>query len=103
MDQAAEESDKQITLLTNKVANRGRAEAKGEMTLEILTSLGRHVNHVLPEGIEGTYAAVKEAVAEGRHIVAVGGNGCIHHVDQGCAPKTPPLGFIPGGRGIAFA
>ena len=103
MDQAAEESDKQITLLTNKVANRGRAEAKGEMTLDILTSLGRHVNHVLPEGIEGTYEAVKEAVARGRHIIAVGGDGFIHHVVQECAETSATLGVIPAGTGNDFA
>ncbi len=103
MDQAAEESDKQIALLTNKAANRGRAEAKGHIVAELLTSLGRHVDHVLPDNIQGTYRAVREAVSEDRHIVAVGGDGFIHHVVQGCAETSATLGIIPAGTGNDFA
>ena len=83
MDQAAQESDKQITLLTNRTANRGHAEAKGHVVEEMLTSLGHCVEHHLPLDIEDTYKVVQDAVAGGRHIIAVGGDGFIHHVVQG--------------------
>ena len=102
MDQAAQESDKQITLLTNRTANRGHAEAKGHVVEEMLTSLGHCVEHHLPLDIEDTYKVVQDAVAGGRHIIAVGGDGFIHHVVQGCAETTATLGLIPAGTGNDF-
>ena len=102
MDQAAQESDKQITLLTNRTANRGHAEAKGHVVEDMLTSLGHCVEHHLPLDIEDTYKVVQDAVTGGRHIIVVGGDGFIHHVVQGCAETPATLGLIPAGTGNDF-
>tara|TARA_Y100000590_G_scaffold445583_1_gene577952 strand:+ start:1975 stop:2940 length:966 start_codon:yes stop_codon:yes gene_type:complete len=102
MDHAAQESDKQIILLTNSAANRGHAEAKGHLVEDMLTSLGHCVEHRLPPDIESTYKAVHDAVARGQHIIAVGGDGFIHHVVQGCAETPATVGLIPAGTGNDF-
>ena len=103
MDQPPKEFVKQLTVLTNRSANRGRAEAKGHKVSQLLTSLGHHVEHHLPDDIRQTYEMVQTAIARDQHIIAVGGDGFIHHIVQECAETPATLGIVAAGTGNDFA
>jgi len=103
MDQPTKESVKQLTVLTNRSSNSGRAEVKGYKVSQLLTSLGHHVEHHLPDDIQQTYEMVQTAVAADQHIIAVGGDGFIHQIIQECAETPATLGIVAAGTGNDFA
>ncbi len=89
--------------MTNAVANRGRAEAAGYEVQTYLERAGYRVQHVMPPDVASTDSLVREAVSTQKRIVAVGGDGFIHYVAQGCAETQATLGIVPAGTGNDFA
>jgi len=103
MNQAQQESVSDVLLLTNAAANRGRAEAVGHEVELSLRRTGFVVQHELPPDPAATEAIVRDAVQNERRVVAVGGDGFIHHIIQQCAETTTTLGIVPAGTGNDLA
>ena len=103
MSQLSPQSNLDVLLLTNPAANRGRAQATGDEVHSYLTRAGYRVQHQVPEDISITRHMVDEAVSTQKRIIAVGGDGFIHHIVQGCAETGAILGIVPAGTGNDFA
>ena len=91
MSQLSPQSNLDVPLLTNPAANRGRAQTTGDEVHNYLTRAGHRVQHQVPEDISMTRHMVDEAVSTQKRIIAVGGDGFIHHIVQGCAKREPFL------------
>ena len=83
MSQLSPQSNLDVLLLTNPAANRGRAQTTGDEVHNYLTRAGHRVQHQVPEDISMTRHMVDEAVPTQKRIIAVGGDGFIHHIVQG--------------------
>ena len=103
MNQSPQESPLDILLLTNTAANRGRAAETGREAKRHLERAGHEVQYEIPENVAATQSLVREAVSLNKRIIAVGGDGFIHHAVQGCVETSAILGVIPAGTGNDFA
>tara|TARA_B100000427_G_scaffold329732_1_gene347360 strand:+ start:3890 stop:4855 length:966 start_codon:yes stop_codon:yes gene_type:complete len=103
MNQTPSEMHQRITVITNKKANRGRAAAKGTKVTDLLRSYGCEVEHHQPAGIDETKQVARDAINEERHLIAVGGDGLLHHLTQVCAETHATLGIVAAGTGNDFA
>ncbi|MDP7067117.1 MAG: diacylglycerol kinase family protein [Acidimicrobiales bacterium] len=103
MNQAHQESPSDVLVLTNAAANRGQAAAVGHKVELSLKHAGFVVQHELPPDPAATEEIVRCAAEQERHIVAVGGDGFIHHIVQQCAETNTTLGIVPAGTGNDFA
>ena len=103
MNQSPQETHQAATIITNKYANRGRAEIRGGEVAALLRSLGCEVEHHQPLSADQSREIAKKAIADGRHLVGVGGDGLIHHLVQECAETSATLGIVPAGTGNDFA
>lgn len=99
MDQKPLETPRRVTLITNKAANRGRAEKTGKKVEELLRSYNHDVEHHLPTNALQAASIAQDAIGDRRHLIAVGGDGLVHSLIQVCAETDSTLGVIPAGTG----
>ena len=103
MEQVPFDSTTSTLVLVNPAANRGRAQRVGEVITNVLLDRGVTAKKVLPSSISATRELVKEAINRGVRVVAVGGDGLVHHVVQEIAQTSGTLGIVPAGTGNDFA
>jgi diacylglycerol kinase (ATP) len=91
---------RQIALLTNPEAGRGRGRRTAAIALPRLAEAGFDVVEL--EGADGDEAAelARDAVASGvESLVVCGGDGLVHLAVQAVAGTSTNLGIIPAGTG----
>ena len=91
---------RQIALLTNPTAGRGRGRRTAAIALPRLTEAGFDVEELV--GADGDEAGelARKAVANGvESLVVCGGDGMVHLAVQAVAGTTTNLGIIPSGTG----
>ena len=103
MEQVPFDSATSTLVLVNPAANRGRAQRVGEAITNVLVTRGVAAKKVLPSTISATRELVKEAIDREVRVVAVGGDGLVHHVVQEIAETSTALGIVPAGTGNDFA
>ena len=89
-----------ITLLTNPTAGKGRGARVRDTALTLLQGAGWRVRTI--EGRDGDEAGdlARRAVADGTEaLVACGGDGLVHLALQAVAGAETPLGILPAGTG----
>jgi diacylglycerol kinase (ATP) len=94
----------EIAVLANPSAGRGRHRDLLPLVMRRLGADGRRVR--LLEAASGAEAeeASRAAVADGvAALVAVGGDGTVHHALQAVAGSEVPFGVVPAGTGNDFA
>jgi diacylglycerol kinase (ATP) len=92
-----------IALLVNPAAGKGR---KAALLPEVVTRLragGHTVDVVTASTRDGMVEHGRQAVADGRAVVAMGGDGTVHLGLQAVAGTGAPFGIVPAGTGNDFA
>lgn len=82
------------------ISNPAASQFTGGMHRSAMRALGKHhdVTAVWPRSPEESEAMAAEAVAGGTEIVvAMGGDGVVHHVAQGLVNTSAVLGIVPVG------
>jgi diacylglycerol kinase family enzyme len=82
------------------IANPAASQFTGGMHRSAMRALGKHhdVTALWPRNPEESEAMAAEAVAGGTEIVvAMGGDGVVHHVAQGLVNTSAVLGIVPVG------
>ena len=103
MNQVPFDSATPTLVIVNSAANRGRAQHVGEAITDVLIKRGVPAKKVSPSTIFATRELVREAMDREMRVVAVGGDGLIHHVAQEVAETSTALGIVPAGTGNDFA
>ena len=103
MEQVPFDSATSTLVLVNPAANRGRAQRVGDAITNVLVERGVAAKKVFPSTISATRELVKEAIDREVRVVAVGGDGLVHHVVQEIAETSTALGIVPAGTGNDFA
>ena len=103
MKQDAFETESETLLLVNPAANRGRAGRVGERVRVLLKDYGIPTRSVLSESVDDAREVLKEAVGRHSRVIAVGGDGLVHHTIQEIAGTSIVLGIVPAGTGNDFA
>ncbi|WP_144127465.1 YegS/Rv2252/BmrU family lipid kinase [Catellatospora sichuanensis] len=94
----------EIVVLRNPGAGRGRHRGSLPGVLERLGAAGRPVRVLDAPTAAEAEQACRDAVAAGAGaLVAMGGDGTVHLVQQAVAGTSVPLGVIPAGTGNDFA
>jgi len=88
-----------FTALVNPIAGGGKAVEKWAPLAAKISSAGADVRVELTRRKEHGIEAAREAAAEGRVVVAVGGDGLVRDVAEGVASVGGTLGVVPAGRG----
>ncbi|KAA1415896.1 diacylglycerol kinase [Nocardioides humilatus] len=91
---------REITLLTNPTAGKGRAARVRDTALGLLHGAGWHVRTI--EGRDAVEAEdlARKALADGTEaLVVCGGDGLVHLAAQVLAGGSTPLGILPAGTG----
>lgn len=95
-----------ITVIFNPVAGRGRAKKKWPEVKDALRRLGRTLRIEVTEKRGDAYTMARAAAFRNTSlIVAVGGDGTAHEAANGileAAKEGPPLAIIPLGNGDDF-
>ncbi|GAA3211500.1 diacylglycerol kinase [Dactylosporangium siamense] len=92
-----------IALLANPTAGKGR---KAGLLPEVVARLraGGHTVDVVTAGSRDAMVDLgRQAVADGRAVVAMGGDGTVHLGLQAVAGTGAPFGIVPAGTGNDFA
>jgi diacylglycerol kinase (ATP) len=92
-----------IALLANPTAGKGR---KAGLLPEVVARLraGGHTVDVVTAGSRAAMVDLgRQAVADGRAVVAMGGDGTVHLGLQAVAGTGAPFGIVPAGTGNDFA
>jgi diacylglycerol kinase (ATP) len=93
-----------IAVLANPTAARGRHRGLLPAVLDRLGGSGRPVRLLAASSSEEAEKACHRAVAEGvKAVVAVGGDGTVHHALQSVAGRPVGFGVVPAGTGNDFA
>ncbi len=88
-----------VHLLINPSTRRGRAD--GEAVEAGLTQRGIRIERIVPTGPGDIAAALERAQPE--HVVAVGGDGLVHHALPALVASNTPVGIVSSGTGNDFA
>ena len=89
-----------IALLTNPTAGRGRGGKARGAVLERLRGAGLSVRDLSGQDADEALDLARAAVAEGvESLVVLGGDGMVHLGVQAVAGTGTPLGIIPVGTG----
>jgi diacylglycerol kinase (ATP) len=93
-----------VALLVNPTAGKGRGEAAGRAAAARLMAGGVAVERLVGNDAEHAIRLGREVVAHGIDaLVAVGGDGMLNLALQCVAGTDVPLGIIPSGTGNDFA
>lgn len=88
-----------VHLLVNPSSRRGATDA---IAVESeLTSLGVHVERLSTSGPDDVAPSIRRVSPE--RVVAVGGDGLVHHALPALAASDTVLGMVPSGTGNDFA
>ena len=91
-------------VLLNPAAGHGRVGRSREKIERALREAGLDVHVVETQSAEQTAVRACEAACSGGAVIAVGGDGTVHHVARGVAEGgSGALGVIPLGTGNDFA
>ena len=91
---------REITLLTNPTAGKGRGARYRDAALEHLRAAGIGVRTIEGRDADEALDLARAAVAEGTDaLVLVGGDGLVHLGVQATAGTGTPIGMIPAGTG----
>ena len=91
--------DPTVHLLVNPASRRGASDANA--VSDQLVSLGHKVERVEADGPADVVAAILRA--EPTRVIAVGGDGLIHHALPALVEAQITLGIVPSGTGNDFA
>jgi diacylglycerol kinase (ATP) len=91
---------REIALLTNPTAGKGRGTAARPLVAERLRASGAQVRDLVGRDADEALALARQAVADGVDaVVVVGGDGMVHLGVQALAETGTPLGIVPVGTG----
>jgi diacylglycerol kinase (ATP) len=91
---------REIALLTNPAAGKGKGGAVRDHALARLRSAGLSVRSLQGRNADEALDLAHQCVAEGVDaLVVCGGDGMVHLAVQAVATTTTPLGIIPSGTG----
>ena len=91
---------RRVTLLTNPVAGKGRAQRLAREAAGHLRGAGVSVHEVAGRDADEAIDLARAAVAEGSDaLIACGGDGMVHLAVQALAGTGIPLGVVPAGTG----
>jgi diacylglycerol kinase (ATP) len=91
---------REIALLTNPAAGKGRGVRAGLAALQHFRSQGLRVRVLVGRGTDEALDLARVAVEEGVDaLVVAGGDGVVHLGVQAVAETETPLGIVPGGTG----
>ncbi|PWN03918.1 diacylglycerol kinase [Nocardioides silvaticus] len=89
-----------IALLTNPAAGKGRAARVRDVALPLLHGAGWRVRSLAGRDAEEASDLARKAVADGvEALVVCGGDGLVHLAVQALAGSDVPLGVLPAGTG----
>jgi diacylglycerol kinase (ATP) len=89
-----------IALLVNPTAGKGRGARAASAALERFRSAGLSVRSLVGRDADESLDLARQAVADGTDaLVIVGGDGMVHLGVQAVAETTTPIGVIPSGTG----
>lgn len=94
-----------FTALVNPISGGGRAAERWAPLAGAIAKAGADVRVELTRGREHAVQAATEAANEGRVVVAVGGDGLVRDVAEGCVAAGPSsvMAVVPAGRGNDLA
>ncbi len=92
-----------IALLVNPTAGKGRKAALLPEVVARLRGGGHAVDVVTATTRDGMVEQGRQAVQDGRAVVAMGGDGTVHLGLQAVAGTGAPFGIVPAGTGNDFA
>lgn len=92
-----------IALLANPTAGKGRRAGLLPEVVARLRAGGHTVDVVTADSRDGMVEQGRRAVAGGRAVVAMGGDGTVHLGLQAVAGTGAPFGIVPAGTGNDFA
>lgn len=91
---------REIALLTNPAAGKGRAARARGPVLARLREAGLAVRDLVGASAEESEAMAAQAVADGVDaLVVIGGDGMVHLAAQALVGSTTALGVVPAGTG----
>ena len=92
-----------FTALVNPISGGGKAAEKWAPLAARINAAGADVRVELTRGREHAVESARAAAAEGRVVVAVGGDGLVRDVAEGVAKSGGVMGIVPAGRGNDLA
>ena len=93
-----------VALLVNPTAGRGRGARAGRIAAERLTAAGIAVRVLQGRDVREAADLAREAVTAGAGaLVVVGGDGMVHLGVQAVGGTSTPLGVVPAGTGNDLA
>jgi len=93
-------TDRDIALLTNPTAGKGRGARYRDAALAHLRAAGLTVRNLTGRDADESQDLAHQAVADGVDaLVIVGGDGMVHLAVQALAGTGIPLGLVPAGTG----
>ena len=91
---------RQIALLTNPTAGKGRAGRVRDAAMPLLHGAGWRVRSIAGRNADEASDLARKAVADGVDaLVVCGGDGLVHLAIQAVAGTDVPLGILPAGTG----
>ncbi len=89
-----------VVVIANPAAGRGKATGVAREVVEAATLSGNATQLTLPDSVAAAVAAVEEAVDVGAdRVIAVGGDGLVHHLLGPLVRSSTALGIVPAGTG----
>ena len=92
-----------FTALVNPISGGGRAADTWAPLAARVSAAGCDVRVELTRGREHAVASARLAAAEGRIVVAVGGDGLVRDVAEGVVAASGTMAIVPAGRGNDLA
>jgi diacylglycerol kinase (ATP) len=94
------ETNRDIFIIVNPAAGRGRAESEARAVRDYLGSHGRAVELCESRNSEDVREQAARAGASSyRYVLALGGDGTFHHLIEGILGTKAIAGFLPTGNG----
>ena len=98
------DSPREVALLTNPTAGRGKGVRAGAVALQRLRAAGLVVRSLVGRTSDESLDLARQAVSEGTDaLVVCGGDGMVNLGIQAVATTTTPLGIIAAGTGNDIA
>jgi len=91
---------KQIAVLTNPTAGKGKGRQVGDVVIPRLSDAGYDVRALTGRDADEALDLARAAVADGiETLVVIGGDGMVHLAAQALAGTETRLGLVPAGTG----